>query len=111
MLLLFVIMGISSEHDSGDRIVCGAGIAVFCIVLYQEARMAAMLFGFLVGAWASIVQPAVLNRCHLTLWILIFEAVRNSAIVEHHSTLSWGHSAAGHVFGLFQPQRELALRT
>ena len=54
-----------------------------------------VLYGYL--RWA-----AIFNKCHLTVWLLIFEAVRNLVMVEQHATLSWWHSTLNKVFKLTQ---------
>ena len=61
-----------------------------------------VIFTFTVSIWGMLLQPAILNKCHLTVWLLIFEAVRNLAIVEQHATLSWWHTTINKVFRLAQ---------
>ena len=102
MIVLVVVMGLTSENDTGDRLTCSIGILLFCVGLFHERKRLAILFGFLASVWAVVLQPGILNRCHLTLWILIFEAFRNLVVVENHVTLSWGHATAGRILGLCQ---------
>jgi hypothetical protein len=48
--------------------------------------------------WGFILQPAVLNRCHLTLWLLIFNAFRNLVALESHATAAWRFSTTADVY-------------
>ena len=52
--------------------------------------MVPVIFILLAFVWSVYIQPAVLNRCHLTLWLLIFDALRNLAVVEDHLSFAWG---------------------
>ena len=49
--------------------------------------------------WGFVAQPAVLNRCHLTLWLLIFGAFRNLFTMESHATAAWGFATAREAVG------------
>ena len=69
----------------------------------EKKRTAAIVFALTACVWALVVRPGILNRCQLTLWLLLFEAARNlCCVVETHATPSWAHAAGGRVFGLCQ---------
>ena len=96
--VLILVMTFSSKVDSGDYLVCTVGLILFDVALMTENILAAVIFGYSVLCW-GIAQPAILNRCHLVLWLLIFNAIRNLVIVENHSTVSWMHESVGRIFG------------
>jgi hypothetical protein len=51
--------------------------------------------------WGFVLQPAVLNRCHLTTWLLIFGAFRNLFAMESHATVAWGFATAREAMHVF----------
>ena len=50
--------------------------------------------------WGLFLQPSIFNHCHLTLWLLIFQAFRNLFIVESHATTGWGFATMADAYRL-----------
>ena len=50
--------------------------------------------------WGFFLQPSILNNCHLTLWLLVFQAFRNLFIVESHATTGWGFATMADAYRL-----------
>jgi hypothetical protein len=93
-LAFFVIILIttSKEDVSDDLTACRACIGLFSAhVLFETSfSIIPVIFILIAFFWTFYIQPAVLNRCHLTLWMLIFDALRNVAVVEDHFSFAWG---------------------
>ncbi len=103
LVLLFAVLAWTSEQDAGDRLTCALCIGVFgCYMLAENIApmetIVLMLFSF---CWGFVLQPAVLNRCHLTLWLLIFSAFRNLMTLESHATSAWRFATAADVYRVF----------
>ena len=69
----------------------------------RVAPLATACFLLWVLGWGFMVQPAILNRCHLlTLWLLIiFGALRNLVMFEARATSAWRFSTAADVYQAF----------
>jgi hypothetical protein len=68
----------------------------------RVAPLATACFLLWVLGWGFAVQPAILNRCHLlTLWLLIFGALRNLVMFEARATSAWRFSTAADVYRVF----------
>jgi hypothetical protein len=72
LVILFAVLVSTSEHDTGDRLTCTGCIVIFGGYMLVERiapveTVVIMLFSLV---WGFVVQPAVLNRCHLTIWLL-----------------------------------------
>ena len=93
----------TSEHDTGDRLTCAGCIAVFGGYMLAEriAPVQTVCVMFFVFIWGFVLQPAVLNRCHLTLWLLILSAFRNLMALESHATAAWRFAMAADVYRFF----------
>ena len=91
VLVYFVMaLGLTSGEDSGDWIRCAGCVAICGGFLFIENVVPVELF----------IQPAVLNHCHLTLWLLIFSAFRNLFVVESHATAGWRFATMADVYRL-----------
>ena len=66
--------------------------------------MAPITFVICSLVWGFAFQPAVLNRCHLTLWLLAMESFRNLFTVESHATFEWGHATLGKAYQSETPE-------
>ena len=86
-----IVLGLTSGKDSGDWTRCAGCIGVCAAFLFIEnvVRWESMGFTLAAVVWGFVVQPAVLNHCHLTVWLLIFSAFRNLFVLEVHSTAGW----------------------
>ncbi len=60
------------------------------MIVENVAPVETTCFMLAVFVWGLFLQPAVLNHCHLTVWLLIFGALRNVFLVESHATTGWG---------------------
>ena len=102
VLLLFVCILIyeTSGETAYDFLICGVAIFILSVFMALEHVPAHVAVGFVLSVfvWYQI-QPAILNRCHLAVWILIISSVRNCFLVKEHATMSWGFSTIGRVFG------------
>ncbi len=101
LLILLIVLGATSEHDTGDRLTCAMCIIlVGCYMLMAEqiTPFPTMCFVLLALFWGFILQPSVLNRCHLTIWLLILGAFRNLITLETHATTAWRFSTISDVF-------------
>jgi hypothetical protein len=74
-----VVLGWTSGEDSGDWIRCAGCIVVCAGFLFVEnvVPFESMCFTLAAVIWGFFIQPAILNHCHLTVWLLIFSAFRN----------------------------------
>jgi hypothetical protein len=41
----------------------------------------------------------ILNRCHLTIWLLVIESFHNLLTVDAHASFAWGHRVYGSIVG------------
>jgi len=101
VLIYFItVLGLTSEHDTGDRLTCAGCILLFggFTVVERIAPAESMCFMLIAFVWGFLVQPGILNRCHLTLWLLIFGAFRNLFVVESHATAAWGFVTMADVY-------------
>jgi hypothetical protein len=103
LVFLIVVLGITSEHDTGDRLTCTGCIILFGSYMLAEqiAPLQTLCFMLLALVWGFILQPAFLNRCHLTMWLLIFGAFRNSIAQESHATAEWRYATMTDVYQFF----------
>jgi len=93
LFALLLILAVTSKNDSGDWLACGSIVLIFGISMIFEQEMIPLfvptLFLFVSFIWAVVLQPAILNHCHLPLWLLIFQAIHNCATIEQHATVPW----------------------
>ena len=104
LLVYFLfVLGSTSDDDTGDRLTCVGCIVLFsCITLAERiAPVQSVCFMFSALAWGLYFQPAVLNRCHLTLWLLIFGAFRNLIALEAHATAAWKFATMADAYRIF----------
>lgn len=96
------MLGLVSEHDSGDKLACTGSIVMFCSFMLFESKIkhpaAPVCFMMASLMWGFVLQPAVLNRCHLTLWLLLIESFRNLLTANTRATFTWGHATLGNVY-------------
>jgi hypothetical protein len=97
-----MVLGLTSGTNTGDWLACAGCIALFSLFMLAEriVPLETMCFVLVAFVWGLIVQPAVLNRCHLTLWLLIFAAFRNLFTVGSHATNAWKFATMADLLGL-----------
>jgi len=96
LVLFLVILSFTSAEDSGDRLTCTVCIFLFSVHIFLETHsIIPVIFTPSVLYWSFYIQPAVLNRCNLAVWLLVLDALRNIAVVDDH--LSWGFAALRNV--------------
>ena len=103
VLVYFVMaLGLTSGEDSGDWIRCAGCVAICGGFLFIEnvVPVESICFTLIAFVWGLFIQPAVLNHCHLTLWLLIFSAFRNLFVVESHATAGWRFATMADVYRL-----------
>ena len=100
LVYLIIVLQVTSTTDTGDRLTCAG-----CIVLIGGCtlveRIAPKTTAFFLGwalVWGFYMQPAVLNRCHLTLWLVILGAFRNLIALESRATAAWRFATLTDVF-------------
>ena len=100
LVFLVVVLGTTSEHDTGDRLTCTGCIVLFGGYMLAEriAPIETVCFILWTLIWGFVLQPAVLNRCHLTLWLLVFGAFRNLMALESHATAAWRFATMADVY-------------
>ena len=87
MLLCFIIvLASTSGEDSGDYLRCSLCIVLCSGYMAVETPIASICFMLAAFVWGFVLQPAVLNHCHLTVWLLVFGALRNWLLAES----GWG---------------------
>lgn len=106
LFLLALVAGLAvsarDDKDDGDYIMCALATSAFGVSFAVELRHHPRLFylpvvyGFATFTWWTL-EPQILNGCHLTVWLLIFECLRNCALVEEHASVSWLHAMFGKV--------------
>ena len=104
LLVYFVcVLGFTSDSDSGDWFACTGCIVLFNLITLAERIDTVSTLCFMLGAlvWGVSLQPAILNRCHLTLWLLIFSAFRNMIAIEAHATAAWRFSTMAEAYRIF----------
>ena len=76
LVYLVLLLVVTSGKDSGDWLACAGCIALFSLSMMSQqiAPFEAACFMLVAFVWGLFVQPAVLNRCQLALWLLIFAA-------------------------------------
>jgi hypothetical protein len=101
LLFLFIIGYETFSEPANDFLICGVAICVLSVFMALERVPAhvAIVFILLVFVWYQI-QPAILNRCHLAVWILIISSVRNCFLLKEHATMSWGFTTISSIFGI-----------
>ena len=81
------------NNDTGDYIACAGSIVLFCaLMLFEKEKIhpaAPVCFGI----------TAILNRCHLTIWLLVIESFHNLLTVDAHASFAWGHRVYGSIVG------------
>jgi hypothetical protein len=98
LVLFLVILAFTSFEDSGDRLTCTVCICLFSFHIFVETHsIIPVVFTPTALYWSFYIQPAVLNRCHLTVWLLVLDALRNLAVVDDHVSFAWGFSALRNV--------------
>ena len=91
------------NNDTGDYIACAGSIVLFCaLMLFEKEKIhpaAPVCFGITALTWGLMIQPPILNRCHLTIWLLVIESFHNLLTVDAHASFAWGHRVYGSIVG------------
>jgi hypothetical protein len=97
-----IVLGLTSGKDSGDWIACAGCITLFggFMVIENIVPVESVCFVITMYFWGFFLQPSILNNCHLTLWLLVFQAFRNLFIVESHATTGWGFATMADAYRL-----------
>ena len=102
LFALLVLLAVTSKHNSGDWLACGSIVLIFGLSMIFEQEtiplFVPVMFLLISFVWAVILQPAILNHCHLPLWLLIFQAIHNCATIEQHATVGRGFLPACRAF-------------
>ena len=97
------IGGGGGNTDTGDYFACAGSIVLFCaLMLFEKEKIhpaAPVCFGIVALSWGLIIQPPILNRCHLTIWLLVIESFHNLLTVDAHASFAWGHRVYGSIVG------------
>ena len=104
LLVYFIgVLGFTSDRDSGDWFACTGCIVLFSVITLAESidTFSTLCFMLCALVWGVSLQPAILNRCHLTLWLLIFGAFRNMIAIEAHATAAWRFSTMAEAYRIF----------
>lgn len=95
--------GTGSQH-APDWYICASSVAIFCAMMLCFEKNAtwiwASVFSLCASVWGLWLQPAVFDRCRLALWMLIFDAVRNLAVIEAHANRRWVFATVSNAFAL-----------
>ena len=93
-----VLILTSNDNTVGDPLTCAGSIVIFSAFMLFDTTannnppLVPLLFVAIALIWGFLIQPSVFNRCHLTIWMMLIESLRNFLVIESHATMSWGFS-------------------
>jgi hypothetical protein len=99
-----IVLGLTGRNNHvSDWLTCAGCIALFSgfiMVVENTIPVESVCFMMTAFIWGLFLQPSIFNHCHLTLWLLIFQAFRNLFIVESHATAGWGFATMADAYRL-----------